>query len=70
MNGTNELQKLKALRDSERKQLAALTEQRDRALREHDARITQLLDQMDRCASSIETWNNLINLLEENKGAT
>ena len=70
MQGTNnELQKLKNLRDNEKKSLAMYVEQQDRATKEHEQRLIQVTENLRRSRESIETWNKLINLLEENTRA-
>ena len=69
MNGTNELQKLKALRDAEKKQLSAYVEQKERALKEHSVRMAQMNELIENSERAVVTWNKLLTLLEENTQA-
>jgi hypothetical protein len=67
MQGTPELQKLKSLRDNEKRALAAYIEQQDRAIAEHERRLAQVVENIRKSEESIKTWNNLIELLEYNR---
>ncbi len=64
---SNELSKLKALRDGERKQLAVFETQRDRAVREQEQRLSQLDAEIERIRAAVGTWVSLIGVLEEQR---
>lgn len=64
-----ETQRLRELRDSDRRTLQALEDQRKRATVEFNNRMFDLDIRRTNLERNIETWDRLINQLEENRAS-